>query len=79
MRLLALSFAFTLLASSAALAVGGGWHGPGWYILMNTPVKAQSLYRGAYKTKDDCEADKPADHGSVSYECQQVNNEPLDQ
>ena len=42
------------------------------------PVKEGSLYRGAYKTKEDCEADKPADHGSVGYECVQRTNEPLD-
>ena len=45
---------------------------------MSTPVKAQSLYRGAYHTQDDCVADKPADHGAVQYECLQINNEPLD-
>ncbi len=78
MRLLLLSAAFAIAASTAAFAVGAGWHGPGWYVLMSTPVKAQSLYRGAYHTKEDCEADKPADHGAVTYECAQVNNQPLD-
>ena len=78
MRLFILSVAFTLVASTAALAVGYGWHGPGWYIMMSTPVKAQSLYRGAYHTEQECVADKPADHGAVSYDCVEVNNEPMD-
>jgi hypothetical protein len=78
MRLLILSVAFSVVASTAAFAVGAGWHGPGWYIMMSTPVKAQSLYRGAYHTQDECNADKPADHGAVTYECVQVNNQPLD-
>jgi hypothetical protein len=78
MRLLILSVAFTVLASAAAFAVGAGWHGPGWYIVMDTPMKNQALYRGAYKTEQDCLADKPADRGAIQYECIQVNNEPMD-
>jgi len=78
MRLLILSAAFAVAASTAAFAVGAGWHGPGWYIVMDTPMKNQALYRGAYKTQQDCLADKPADHGAIQYECIQVNNEPLD-
>lgn len=78
MRRLILSVAFTVATTSAALAVGMGWHGPGWYIVMDTPTKNQALYRGAYKTQQDCLADKPADHGAIQYECVQVDNEPLD-
>ncbi|HXC55228.1 MAG TPA: hypothetical protein VNU97_08040 [Rhizomicrobium sp.] len=79
MRRLVLSVLFIVAATTAASAVGFGWHGPGWYVVMNTPVKQGSLYRGAYKTQQDCEADKPADHGAVQYECDQYTNEPLDQ
>jgi hypothetical protein len=78
MRLLALSVAFVVAASSAALAVGAGWHGPGWYVVMNTPVKQGALYRGAYHTEQDCLADKPADKGAIEYVCQEFVREPLD-
>ncbi len=78
MRVWILSVAFTIAASTAALAVGAGWHGPGWYVMMSTPVKAQSMYRGAYHTKEECLADMPASHGAVEYECVEVDNEPLD-
>ena len=78
MRRLGLAIAFTLAASTAAFAVGAGWHGPGWYIMMSTAVKAQALYRGSYPTKEACEADRPADHGAVSYECMEMFREPLD-
>ena len=44
---------------------------------MNTPVKQNSLYRGSYKTRDDCIADKPADHGMVTYDCIEIDHEPL--
>lgn len=78
MRRLILSVVFTALASTAAFAVGPGWHGPGWYVVLNTPVKQGALYRGAYKTRDECVADKPADHGAVEYDCVEYNHEPLD-
>jgi hypothetical protein len=78
MRLFILAVLFSAATATAALAVGFGWHGPGWYVVMSTPVKNQSLYRGAYHTKDDCMADKPADHGAVLYDCLQIYNEPLD-
>jgi hypothetical protein len=78
MRRLALSVLVSTLTATAALAAGPGWHGPGWYVVMNTPIKQNALYRGAYKTQDDCNADKPADHGAVQYECVQINNQPLD-
>lgn len=78
MRRLALSVLVSTLIATAALAAGPGWHGPGWYVVMNTPIKQNALYRGAYKTQDDCNADKPADHGAVQYECVQINNQPLD-
>jgi hypothetical protein len=78
MRRLALSVLVGTLTATAALAAGPGWHGPGWYVVMNTPIKQNALYRGAYKTQDDCNADKPADHGAVQYECVQINNQPLD-
>ena len=79
MRILILSLAFVAAASTAALAVGFGWHGPGWYVVMNTPVKQGSLYRGAYRTEQECLADKPANKGAIEYDCQQFTNEPLDQ
>jgi hypothetical protein len=79
MRLFVLSVLFTAATCSAALAVGAGWHGPGWYIVMDSPVKNQALFRGAYHTQDDCMKDKPADHGAIQYECLQINNEPLDE
>jgi hypothetical protein len=78
MRRLALSVLFMLAATTATNAVGAGWHGPGWYVVMNTPIKQNSLYRGAYKTQEDCNADKPADHGSIEYECIKIDNQPLD-
>lgn len=78
MRLLVLSLAFTIAASTAAFAVGAGWHGPGWYVVMNTPVKQGSLYRGAYHTEQDCLADKPADKGNIEYVCQEFIRQPLD-
>ena len=78
MRNLALAAAILLAATTAALAVGPGWHGPGWYVVMNTPMKQNALYRGAYKTKDDCMGDRPADHGAVEYDCVKFDNEPLD-
>ncbi len=77
MRRLVLSILLSLAATTAAFAVGPGWHGPGWYVVMNTPVKQNSLYRGVYKTAEECNADKPADHGSIQYECIQINNEPM--
>jgi hypothetical protein len=78
MRLFLLSAALVLAASTAAYAVGPGWHGPGWYIVMNTPVKQGALYRGAYKSKEDCVAAKPADHGAIEYDCTEYTREPLD-
>ena len=78
MRLLFLSVLFSAVAATAVLAVGAGWHGPGWYVVMSTPVKNQAIYRGAYKSKQECFADKPADHGSVTYDCMEYNHEPLD-
>lgn len=78
MRRLALSVLFAALTATAALAAGPGWHGPGWYVVMNTPIKQNALYRGAYKTQEECNADKPADHGAVEYECIKVDNQPLD-
>ena len=79
MRPIILSAAFILAATTAAFAiVGAGWHGPGWYVVMNTPMKQNALYRGAYETKDACMADKPADHGAIGYDCIKFNNEPLD-
>jgi hypothetical protein len=79
MRRLILSVVFTVATATAALAVGAGWHGPGWYVVMNTPMKQNAIYRGAYKTKDDCVADKPADRGAIEYDCVKFDNEPLDQ
>ncbi len=78
MRLLFVSAVFTLAATTAALAVGAGWHGPGWYVVMNTPVKQNALYRGAYETKDACMADKPADRGAIEFDCVKYDREPLD-
>ncbi|HWD28931.1 MAG TPA: hypothetical protein VG387_17285 [Rhizomicrobium sp.] len=78
MRLIILSAAFTLAATTAALAVGAGWNGPGWYIVMNTPMKQNALYRGAYPDKDACMAAKPDDRGALQYDCVKFNNEPLD-
>ncbi|MBL6854121.1 MAG: hypothetical protein ISS15_05010 [Alphaproteobacteria bacterium] len=78
MRRLALFTLVMLAATTAAYAAGPGWHGPGWYVVMNTPIKQNSLYRGSYKTQDDCNADKPADHGAVQYECIKVDNQPMD-
>ncbi len=63
---------------AGASAVGFGWHGPGWYVVKDTPLKNQALYRGAYKTRDDCMADKPADTANIQYECVKYDNEPLD-
>lgn len=77
MRLIALTAAFTLAITTAAFAVGAGWHGPGWYIVKNTPVKQNGLYRGAYKTRDECMADKPADKGNIEYDCVEMTREPL--
>lgn len=71
----ALAIAFS---ATAAFAVGAGWNGPGWYIVMDTPVKNQALYRGAYRTREDCLAARPDDKGSVTYECVQFDHEPLD-
>ncbi|HTP76717.1 MAG TPA: hypothetical protein VMJ73_07020 [Rhizomicrobium sp.] len=79
MRAFIFAAIFVAAATGSALAVGMGWHGPGWYVVMSTPVKAQSLYRGAYKTKEECVADKPADHGAISYDCVEYYKEPLDQ
>lgn len=78
MRMFVFAILLGAATTTAALAVGRGWHGPGWYVVMSTPVKAQSLYRGAYKTQDDCIADKPADHGAITYDCVQYFKEPLD-
>jgi hypothetical protein len=78
MRHLLLAAVFTVAATTAAFAVGAGWHGPGWYVVMNTPVKQGALYRGMYHTEQECLADKPADHGSVQYECQEFVRQPLD-
>jgi hypothetical protein len=69
---------FVLATSTAASAVGAGWHGPGWYVLMNTPVKQHALYRGAYKTEQECLAAKPADHGSIEFDCVELNRQPMD-
>jgi hypothetical protein len=77
MRRIALAALLAVAATTAALAAGPGWHGPGWYVVMNTPVKQNALYRGMYKSQEDCLADKPADHGMVTYECVEINNEPL--
>ncbi len=79
MRRLVLSVAFLVAACTAALAVGAGWHGPGWYVVMNTPVKQGSIYRGMYHTEQECLADKPADHGAIEYVCQEFNHQPMDQ
>jgi len=79
MRAFILAILLIVGATGAAFAVGMGWHGPGWYVVMSTRVKAQSIYRGAYKTKDDCIADKPADHGAVTYDCIEYFKEPLDE
>jgi hypothetical protein len=46
---------------------------------MNTPVKQNALYRGAYHTVEECMADKPANRGSIEYECLEFNHQPLDQ
>jgi hypothetical protein len=78
MRRLILSVLFVTATSGAALAVGFGWHGPGWYVVKDTPMKNQALYRGAYKTQDECMADKPADTSSIQYECVKFDNEPMD-
>ena len=78
MRRLVLSAILLLAATGSAFAVGAGWNGPGWYIVMNTPMKQNALYRGAYKSKDDCMAAKPADHGAIEYDCVEFDNEPLD-
>jgi hypothetical protein len=78
MRRVVLSMLFIAATSSGALAVGFGWHGPGWYVVKDTPMKNQALFRGAYKTQDECMADKPADTASIQYECVKFNNEPLD-
>ena len=78
MRRLVLSLIFTVAATTAALAVGAGWHGPGWYVVMNTPMKQNALYRGSYETKDACMADKPADHGAIEYDCVKFDREPMD-
>lgn len=77
MRRLLLTTAFALSAT-AALAAGPGWHGPGWYVVMNTPVKQNALYRGAYDSRDACMADKPADHGAIEYDCVKFDKEPMD-
>ena len=79
MRLIVLTAAFTVLATTIALAgIGPGWNGPGWYIVMNTPMKQNALYKGAYPDKDSCMAAKPDDHGAMEYDCVKFNNEPLD-
>ncbi len=78
MRLLFISAVFTLAATTAALAVGAGWHGPGWYVVMNTPIKQNGLYRGAYETKDAFRTDKPADPGAIEYDCVKFEREPMD-
>ena len=77
MRRILLFAVFSLAATTAALAVGAGWHGPGWYVVMNTPIKQNGLYRGAYETKDACEADKPADKGAIEYDCVKFDREPM--
>lgn len=77
-RRIAFATLLAVTAVSPALAVGAGWHGPGWYILMNTPVKQHALYRGAYKTEQECLANKPADHGAIGYDCVELNREPMD-
>ena len=79
MRRLVLSVIFLAAASSAALAVGFGWHGPGWYVVMNTPVKQGSLYRGSYHTEQECLADKPANKGAIEYDCQEFTHQPMDE
>jgi hypothetical protein len=79
MRQIVLSIVFTLAATTAALAmIGPGWNGPGWYIVMNTPIKQHGLYRGVYPSQDACMADKPADHGAIEYDCVKFDKEPLD-
>lgn len=78
MRVLSFTILVSAILTSAAIAAGPGWNGPGWYIVMDSPVKNQALYRGAYKTQQDCEAAKPADKGAVTFECIVEDREPLD-
>jgi hypothetical protein len=61
----------------AMASIGRGWHGPGWYIMMDTPM-TQTLYQGAYATQADCEAALPASHNGMGYECVKLTHEPLD-
>ena len=78
MRVLTLAGIAIAMLVTAAGAAGPGWNGPGWYVVFDSPVKAQALYRGAYKTQEDCEAQKPADKGALTYECVYEDHEPLD-
>ena len=78
MRVLSLTIIAGAMLTAAAYAVGPGWNGPGWYVVLDSPVKNQALYRGAYKTQDACMADKPADRGALTYECVYEDHEPLD-
>jgi hypothetical protein len=78
MRVLSLTIVAGAMLTAAAYAAGPGWNGPGWYVVMDSPVKNQALYRGAYKTQDDCMAAKPADKGALQYECVYEDHEPLD-
>jgi hypothetical protein len=78
MRVLTFAIIAGAMLTAAAYAAGPGWNGPGWYVVIDSPVKNQALYRGAYRTQADCEAAKPADHGAITYECVVEDHEPLD-
>ena len=78
MRTLSLALLLSLAAAVPAFAVSSGWHGPGWYIVMSSPMNSQSLYRGVYKSQDECMTDKPDDKGVLLYQCVQLYIEPMD-
>lgn len=79
MRAFALTLTMGIVAATAAWAdPGPGWNGPGWYIVMDSPIKNQALFRGAYATEDACNAARPADRGSITYECVMLDHEPMD-
>ena len=78
MRTISLVLLVSLACIAPAFAVSGGWHGPGWYIVMSSPMDSQSLYRGVYKSEDECMTDKPADKGVLLYQCIQLFIEPMD-
>ena len=77
MRRIILAAIMAVAGTGAAGAAGAGWHGPGWYVCMDTPVKPQSMYRGSYRTKEDCEKAMPEPHGAISYECIEFTHEPI--